>query len=348
MQAVILAAGKGIRMRPFTEEKPKPLIEVANKPVLEHNLDQMLGLINEAIIVVGYKKDLIINKFGNNYLGMKLTYVVQEKPLGTGHALLQTEGKIKNKFLVLNGDDLYSRKDMEKILKYEHCLLAKRKKEVKGFGVIIVEGGLVKTIIEKPKKFVSNLVNAGLYCLTPKIFKILKTLKKSERGEYEITTALNELAKQEKIYYQEVNGFWIPVGYPWQLLEATEELLEENGEIFLKGKIEEGVIIEGSLDLGEGSSIGQGTLLKGNIVIGRNCQIKENCLLEGFTAIGDSCLINKGVKLENVIVGPGSRLGEHCEVRNSVLGENTIINRGVKIKNKGKGKGKIINLTRLK
>lgn len=340
MQAVILAAGKGIRMYPLTIEKPKPLIEVANKPVLAHNLDQMLGLVEEAIIVVGYKKDMIIKKFGNNYGGIKLTYVVQEEQLGTGHALLQAEGKVKGKFLVVNGDDLYSRKDMESLAKYGNCILVKRKKEVKGFGVVVIKDGLVVDIVEKPKEFVSDLVNAGMYCFTPEVFGILKGLRKSERGEYEITDAVRELAKQGKMHYEEVKGFWIPVGYPWHILEATEELSEEKEEISIKGKLEEGVVVKGAVDIGEGTVVGKRTLLEGNIVVGKNCKVGENCRLKGFTAIGDNCVLKKEVELEDVIVGQGSRLEEGCQVKDSVLGEGACLSKGVKLESK-KGGGTV-------
>jgi len=368
MQAVILAAGKGTRMYPMTAKKPKPLVEVANKPVLEHNLDQMLGLVEEAIIVVGYKKDMIMKRFGNNYMGMKLTYVVQEEQLGTGHALLQAEGKIKGKFLVLNGDDLFSRKDMESISKYDNCILLKKKKDVSGFGVVVVKEGLVVDVIEKPKKFVSDLVNTGMYCFglevyggeasgilrnhktisgtqetsSPRaygttslnVFEILKKLKKSERGEYEITDAVKVLAKKGKMHYEEVKGFWIPVGYPWQILEATEELLEESGDVLIKGKLGEGVVVEGSVDVGEETVVERGTLLKGNIVVGKNCKIGENCVLRGFTAIGGGCELGSGVELDNVIVGQESKLEEGCRISDSVLGEGAYLSKGVKVENK--------------
>ena len=340
MQAVILAAGKGTRMYPMTTEKPKPLIEVANKPVLEHNLDQMLGIVEEAIIVVGYKKDMIIKKLGDNYMGMKLTYVVQEEQLGTGHAVLQAESKVTGKFLVLNGDDLYSRKDMESLAKYDTCILVKRHKDASAFAAVVVKDGKVVDIVEKPKEFISDLVNVGMYCFSLEVFEVLKNLKKSERGEYEITDAVRELAKQGKVHYEEVKGFWIPVGYPWQILDATEELLEENKDISIKGKLEEGVVIDGSVDVGEGTVVGKGTLLGGNVVMGKNCQIGENCVLTGFTAIADNCIIGANTILDNVIMGQESNLETDCVIRDSVLGERASLNKGVKIENK-KEKGTV-------
>lgn len=231
MQAVILAAGKGIRMLPLTKDRPKPLIEIAGKSLLEHNLDQTVGLVDEAIIVVGYKKEMIMEKFGKEYKGIKLIYVVQEEQLGTGHALLQTEGKVEGKFLMLNGDDLYSREDMEAVSKHDNCVLVEKKEDAGGFGVVVVAEGMVVNIVEKPEKFVSDLVNTGMYCFGLEVFEVLRKLKKSERGEYEVTDAIKELAKQGKMSYEEVKGFWIPVSEPQQIAEAEKFLALKQKEI---------------------------------------------------------------------------------------------------------------------
>ncbi|MFH1395977.1 MAG: bifunctional sugar-1-phosphate nucleotidylyltransferase/acetyltransferase [archaeon] len=342
MQAVILAAGKGTRIYPFSIEKPKPLIEVANKPVLEHNLDQMLGLIDEVIIIVGYKKDMIMDRIGDHYHNIKIKYVVQEKTLGTGHAVAMAEQEVSGKFLVINGDDLFSRKDMENLLKFDNCILVQEKENVSAFGVIEAKDGKVVNIIEKPVKGQepSKLVNVGMYAFTPEIFQILKTLPKSERGEYEITDAVRVLAQQGKMFYQELKGFWIPVGYPWHILEATETLLEEEEGSSIKGKIEEGVTIDGSVDIGKGSLIKSGTILKGNIIIGENCVVGENCLITGYTAIGNNSEVSQGTGLDNVIVGSGAKIGKKCMVKDSVLGENVELSPGVRIENIGNCSGK--------
>ncbi|MBR9683505.1 NTP transferase domain-containing protein [Candidatus Woesearchaeota archaeon] len=229
MQAVILAAGKGTRMLPLTKDRPKPLIEVAGKSLLEHNLDQMAGLVDEVIIVVGYLKEQIMERLGEDYKGMRIKYVVQEKQLGTGHALLQTESNITGKFLMLNGDDLYSRKDMENVSQYPNGILVEKKDDVSNYGVVLGEGGKVLDVIEKPIDFGAGLVNAGMYCFSLGVFEILKQLKKSERGEYEITDAIKELAKRGEMNYVEVEGFWIPVSYPRQISEA-ERLLKKFSE----------------------------------------------------------------------------------------------------------------------
>ncbi len=337
VKAVLLAAGKGTRIYPFSQEKPKPLIEVANKAVLEHNLDQMLGLVDEAIIVVGYKKDQIMEKLGDQYNSMKITYVVQEEMLGTGHALMQAEGKVTGKFFVLNGDDLFSRRDMENLAKYDNSILLKHKEDVSNFGVVVVENGKAVDVIEKPQGIPpSHFVNVGMYCFSEGVFSILKTLPKSPRGEYEITDAVKALAQEGKMHYAEVEGFWIPVGYPWQILDANKILLgDEHGSV-IKGKVEEGVTIDGCVHIQEGAVVKSGTLLKGHIVIGKNTVVGENCMVTGYTAIGDGCIIDDSCGIENSIVGAETKLGKRCAVKDSVLGEHVELSAGVRIENMGK------------
>jgi len=338
MQAIILAAGKGTRIYPMAINKPKPLISVANKPVLEHNLDQMVGIVDEAVIVVGYQKDKIINHFGKNYRGIKLTYVVQEERLGTGHAVGLAENHISGQFLVINGDDLFSRRDMINIAKYNNCVLVQYKEDASAFGAVVIKDTKVKDIVEKSKEFVSNFVNTGMYCFTPEVFEILKNLTLSERGEYELTDALKVLAQQEKMYTVEVQGHWIPVGYPWHLLEATEEVLSGYSDISIKGTIGENVVIEGSVDMGSGTIVGSNTIMKGSIVIGKNCSIGKNVKLEGFTAISDGTIIEDGAQLNNAIVGAGAKIEQDCVVRDSVLGDEAVLSKGVTIQNTGKQK----------
>ena len=291
MQAVILAAGKGTRIYPMGLKKPKPLIEVANKPVLEHNLDQMVGFIDEAIIIVGYKKDMIMNHLGDNYRGIKMTYVVQEEQLGTGHAVLLAEKHVHGKFLVLNGDDLFSKKDMVSISQCNNCLLVQYKDDPSAFGSVVIKNNFVQDVVEKSDTFVSHYVNTGMYCFMPDVFQVLHTIPLSARGEYELTDAVKELAKQGRMHAEEVTGHWIPVGYPWHILEASEALLNENEEISIRGSLGENVTISGSLDVGEGSTVGEGVVLRGNIVIGKNCSIGKNVIVTGFTALGNNTIV---------------------------------------------------------
>ncbi|MBD3305396.1 NTP transferase domain-containing protein, partial [candidate division KSB3 bacterium] len=124
-QAVIMAAGKSTRTYPLTQTRPKPLLLIANKPILAHQLDQFIGLIDEVIIIVGYKSEMIRQQFGHAYRGLPITYVEQQQQLGTGHAAMQVRPYIRDRFLLMNGDDLYARQDIEGCLGYPAALLAK-------------------------------------------------------------------------------------------------------------------------------------------------------------------------------------------------------------------------------
>lgn len=216
MKAVILAAGKGTRLQPLTHTIPKGLIDVNNKPILEHIIESIKNIVDEIIIVIGYKGDLIQNYFKNKYESIPITYVIQEEALGTGHALLQAKPYLKDKFIVLNGDDIYSSKDLENISKYNFALLSYEVSNPENFGVIVGEN-ILEEIIEKPKIFISNKVNTGVYVLTTEIFK--HNLVKSSRGEYEIIDYLNYIIQQSKhlIHIVPISNYWLPINSHGQL-----------------------------------------------------------------------------------------------------------------------------------
>ena len=138
MQAVLLVAGKSTRTYPLTIKKPKPFLKIANKTIIEHNLEQLQDLVNEVILVVGFKKEMIKEKIGNKFGKLKIKYVEQKTQKGTGHAILSVKSYIKNKFMVLNGDDLYSKKDLKNCLKHEYCVLVKEVGDLSRFGQIIL------------------------------------------------------------------------------------------------------------------------------------------------------------------------------------------------------------------
>ena len=137
---------------------------------------------------------------------------------------MQVDKLVKGKFLLLVADDLYSKDDIMVCLEHELCVLAKRVENPERFGVFLLEDNKIKDVIEKPKTFVGNLINTGCYVFDERIFEELKNLKKSERGEYELTDALKELAKKADVFCEEVKHFYIPIGYPEDLKKAEEVL----------------------------------------------------------------------------------------------------------------------------
>lgn len=230
VQAVILAAGKAVRMRPLTLKKHKVLLEVNGKPLLLYHLENLLGLAEEVILVVGHLKEQIIDfvenleKTDKRFEKMKFTFVEQKEQLGTGHAVLQVEKHIKGRFILLMGDDMYSRVDIENLLKHENAVLVQEVENPEEFGICTVKDNLFVDIIEKPKEPISNLANAAAYVFGVEIFEFIKNLKKSERGELELTDAIKELAKKQPVFCEKVKGFWLPIAYPEDLEKAEKHL----------------------------------------------------------------------------------------------------------------------------
>ncbi len=328
MQAVILAAGKSTRTNPLTLTRPKVLLPVANKTILQHNLENLKGFIDEAIIIVGYKKEMIEEYFGKKFQGIKMTYVEQKEQLGTGHAVLPAEDYVSGRFIVMNGDDIYHRDNIKDILDYDYSLLVEKVKDPSRFGIWIVEDNKIKDFAEKPKKFISDIANCGMYILDKRIFDEIRKLKKSEREEYELNEAVNSFAKKVEVKYVVSNGKWLPIGYSWNLLEVNEMLLKEMRSSQIEGEVEPNATIKGNVSVGKGSVIKNGAYIEGPVVIGENCSIGPNCYIRPFTSIGPNCRIGNAVEIKNCIIMDNTRIGHLSYFGDSIVGFDVNIGGG--------------------
>lgn len=330
MQAVILCAGKSTRTYPLTVNTPKVLVKIAGKTVLEHNLENLKGLVDEVIIVIGHCGNLIKEKFRDEFQGLKLVYVEQKEQLGTGHALLAAKDSIKDRFLLMNGDDFYSRKDIENCLKHKYCVLGKEVDDCSPFGVCIIENGVFKGIIEKPEKKGAGIANIGMYVLDRKVFDF--ETKKSPRGEIEVTDFLTNLAKAKRIDVERVSNYWFPIAYPWDILNANEFFLKGIKES-LEGKIENNVTIKGSVIIGKGTLVKSGAYIEGPVVIGENCIIGPNCYIRASTSIGNGCGICNGTEVKNSVIGDNVNIRHLSYLGDSILGNNINIGGGTIVAN---------------
>ena len=353
IQAVIMAAGKSTRTWPLTLTKPKPLLKVMNKEIIKRNLDALQGLVGEVIIIVGFKKEMIIEEIGHKYGKLKIRYAEQKRQLGTGHALKYVEKLIKGKFIVMGGDDIFSKKDIKACLRHKYAVLGCKVEDPGRFGVFVVKGKEVKKVVEKPKKFVSGIANAGLYVFDKSVFKF--KLRKSQRGEYEIVDYINALIKKERVVCEKVKGRWLSVGNPWDLIEANSVLVSEIKND-IKGKVEKNVIVKGKLKAGKGTEILSGTYIKGNVIIGENCFIGPNCYLRGNTSIGNGCHIGQAVEIKNSVIMDNAKVPHLSYIGDSVIGENSNLGAGTitaNLKHDNKNvrsvvKGKIVDTGRRK
>lgn len=226
MKCVILAAGEGVRMRPLTLENPKPLLKIAGKPLLQYIVGALPDEVDELILVVGYLGGKIRDFCGTNFLGRPVSYVWQEKKLGTGHALKLCEPHLKNgRFLMLYADDLHSRKGLQECLKHERVILVMEHREPQRFGVVSLNpDGSIENIIEKPEKPASNLVSTGAMILDANIFRYDPDLHSN--GEYYLTSMVAKMLTQHKVMAVQTRQ-WFPIASPPDL-EAGEEFLRGN------------------------------------------------------------------------------------------------------------------------
>ncbi len=341
-KAVILAAGWGTRLTPLTCKLPKPAIRLLEDSLLEYNLKELSGLIDEAIIVIGYKGAVIKEKIGDNFCGIKIRYVEQKEQLGTGHAARLAIPFLEENFLILNGDDLYSRDDIKKCLAKNPTILVKKVEDPSGYGQVCVKDGKVEEIVEKPETPLSNLVNIGCYHLNKSFFE--KEIKKSSRGEYEIIDYLKSFIEKDTLYFA-VAKRWHPITYPWNVLQIVEDLINKKEEK-REGRIEEGVTITGKVIMEKGSVIKEGSVIDGPVYIGKNSVVGPKARIGKHTSIHDNCVI-EGAEIRNSVIFSGSKvssfsiicdsvLGERCNIKKEVMIPSFSSNSTVKIRVKGK------------
>jgi len=323
MQAVIMAAGKSTRTYPLTLTRPKPLLKVANKPILAHQLDALDGIVNAAVLVVGYKQEMIREAFGDCYKGIALRYVVQTEQRGTGHAILQCADHVDGPFLAMNGDDLYASVDLTNLAAAPQAALVKTVPDPRLYGIYeVTADNRVVRLVEKPKDVFSNLANIGAYKFTPEVFEVLRHTAPSERGEIEITSAVQSLAERGDFRVVEVQGYWLPIGYPWHLLDANEYLLNNGFTPDILGEVSAGAHLTGPVSVGKGTRIRPGSVIDGPVCIGENSDIGPNCWIRPGSTIGNHCRVGQGVEIKNSILFDHAAVPHLSYVGDSVLGEH--------------------------
>ncbi|MEA2053557.1 MAG: bifunctional sugar-1-phosphate nucleotidylyltransferase/acetyltransferase [Candidatus Thermoplasmatota archaeon] len=327
MKAVILAAGEGKRLRPFTKNMPKVMLPIANKPILEYIVDALSeSNIRDIVMVVGYKKESIMDYFeSGKEFGVNIEYIIQEKQIGTGHALMQAERCINDQFLVLPGDNVINGKSLSALInnRCKTAILIEESSSPSKYGVVKVEEEIIKGIIEKPEKTGTNLVSTGVYKFQPIIFDIIKEGMKY--GKNQITDPLQSMIeKGEKICAVKGSGEWRDVIYPWNLLDVNAKALQ-NILPATSGKIEKSVVVKGKVVIGEGTTIHSGCYITGPVVIGKGCEIGPNVCIFPSTSIGNNVAIYPFSEIRYSVVMDGATVGSYSSVSHSVIGKGTKI-----------------------
>ena len=353
MKAVILAAGKGTRLYPLTIDTPKILLPLLGRPLIEWFIEILEGYVEEIIFVVGdneYSRRIeSYVKSSINKVNIKLSFVYQKEQLGTGHALQCAKDLVgaSERFILLYGDDLYARADLENLLKHDYAILGKQVVDPEKWGILQKDGsGNLLEIVEKPEKYVGDVANIGMYLLDSKVFELFKEVEMSPRGEYEVTDTVSLFAKRQKVKVLSVERYWLPLGYPWMILDAQEKLIGEYGYKFeslvdshsillndsnleefvdklseLDIHIDNGVTIHGNLIVRRGSIIKSGSYFEGDIIIGKNCEIGPNAYIRGITSLGDNVKVGMS-EVKNSIIMEYSTLPHFNYFGDGIMGRN--------------------------
>jgi glucose-1-phosphate thymidylyltransferase len=238
MKAVVLAAGEGTRLRPLTDDKPKGMVEVAGKPILTHCFEQLAELeADELLVVVGYRQEEIIDYYGDEFEGIPITYAHQREQKGLAHALLTVEEKIEDDFMLMLGDNIFRAnledvKNRQQEQRADAAFLVEEVpwEEASRYGVCDTNKyGEIVEVIEKPEEPPSNLVMTGFYTFTPAIFHACHLVQPSNRGEYEISDAIDLLLQSGRtIDALRMDGWRVDIGYPEDREKAEQRLQDES------------------------------------------------------------------------------------------------------------------------
>jgi UDP-N-acetylglucosamine diphosphorylase/glucosamine-1-phosphate N-acetyltransferase len=335
LKAVILAAGEGQRMRPLTANRPKVMLPVASKPILEHLLIEVKEAgVREFVFVVGYCEKQVRSYFGDGgKWGVKIAYSEQRKQLGTADAIRVAAGVTEGNFLVINGDVIISRADIKRLLKSTHNTMSVIEvKDPRGLGIVELSGNKVVNIHEKSKNPPTLMANTGMYLFTPEVFDAIAKTEKSPRGEYEITDSLQILAgKKDGLHYVEIKS-WLDLSYPWDLLKANEAMMA-GLEAQNLGEVEPNVTLKGAVAIGKNTVVKSGAYIVGPVIIGEGCEIGPNCYIRPSTTIGDNCHIGAAAEVKNSIIMNGTKIPHLNYVGDSIIGEGCNLGAGTKIAN---------------
>jgi len=339
LSAVVLAAGEGSRLAPLTKRRPKPMLPVGSKPLLEHVISAVSEAgIKRIVLVVGYERDRIQTYFGDgDDWGVSISYAVQQKQLGTAHAVQQAEEFVDGPFLVLNGDRLIEPQVIEQVSDQldsdesktkseqpEAVMAVTRSEQPSRYGVVMLDGEEVLETVEKPTNdSPSEIINAGVYGFRQEIFESIAQTGQSDAGEYELPMVVNRLAEQGTVRAVRYDGRWLDVSQLWDMLTVTGQVLDEghgerNGTIESGAQVSDLTHIDDTALVGKNAIVGRGTTLAENVRVGPNVTVERSVVFPDAT-------IKAGAVVRDSIIGANVTVGENVTIPK---GKSTIVIEG--------------------
>ncbi|SDY78159.1 sugar phosphate nucleotidyltransferase [Halopenitus persicus] len=318
--AVVLAAGEGRRLEPLTNRRPKPMLPVATRPILEYVIEAIREAgIDRIVLVVGYRQERIRNHFGDgDDWDVDVEYVEQANQLGTGHALLQAEPAVGDRFVVLNGDRIVDadlvRRVREATVGGDTPVMAVTDVDhPREYGVVTLDGAdRVTGIAEKPEAPVStSRINAGVYGFTAAVFDAIR--ETSPTGELALTDTLDRIADEDPITAIGYRGQWLDVSYLWDLLRVNASLVGTDGGANAGIDADSSPEIADDVVVGDDVRLGANAVVGGGSALGENATVGPNAVVEGSVVFPDA-VIEAGAVVRDAVVAGNARVGANATI----------------------------------
>ena len=318
---IVLAAGEGTRLRPLTANRPKTMLPAADRPVLEHVLDVLVECGFETIhLVVGYRQERVQEHFGHRYRDVPISYVKQEKQLGSAHALGQAADSTEEPVLVLNGDRVIDERIVEDVLDGFDggpALAVLEHPTPSEYGAVRVDGPELAELVEKPDTEEFRLINAGVYAFGESVFDAIERTPRKD-GELQLPDVIATLMDEGPVQAVQTGGLWVDATYPWDLLFLTRELLshgriaqpatEPGVWVADSARIHPDATLQSPVVVGPDAEVAAGAVLGPNVAAGRNATIGANATLRNALLDSD-CRVEAGATLLDCVAGETAKIG---------------------------------------
>jgi len=322
MKAIILAAWRGTRLQPLTNTIPKPMIQILWKPILEYLIENIYESVNEIILVVKYKQEVISDYFWDNYKWVKITYKTQSEEKWTAAALKWI--KTHEDVFILYWDSIISKKDMKNILESDkYWVFAQKVDNPSKYWIFQTNyKNKILSVVEKPQEFIWDLANLWGFKMNSNILNFIENIPLSSRWEYELTDAINLYVEQNNFFAFELIEKFIDIWYPWDILEANSYFLNKLEKSEINWVVEENVHIKWNIILEKWAILKSGTYIEWNCYIAKDSKIGPNTYLRWNTVIGSWCKIWNAVEIKNSCLWNNSNAAHLSYIWDSVIWNN--------------------------
>lgn len=333
MQAVIMAGGQGTRLRPLTSNQPKPMVPVANKPLMEHIVELLKKHgYTETIVTLQFLPTLIANYFGDgSSFGLDMSYVTEESPLGTAGSVRNARALIDRPFLVISGDaltdiDLSAAAEFHRERGAKATIVLKKAPNPLDFGLVITDqDGKIERFLEKPGwgEVFSDTINTGIYIVEPEVLDLIP-----DDRPYDFSKDLFPQMLESKfpLYGYVAEGYWTDVGNLEQYVAAHRDILDGLVEVKVPGHR-----MDSDVWLGDGAEIDDSVNISGPVLVGSHVKIESNSKVREYTVLGNNVVVKRDNFLHRSIIMDNTYVGPSCHIRGSVLARNCDIKSGVRI-----------------